>query len=427
MTPCNTPPARPCGLRPFDPRAPHAARAAESFAGLPDGVTRWRLAAALRAAARLLDLSAPMLRLLEHYIDCTYDIDWTAGSEPVVTRPLTETATCLGRSERQIRNIERALAERGLLGWRDSGNHHRRGQRDRRTGRLMHAYGPTLSPLGARAAEILSLAAKARAELAELRRSRLAIGALRRRLRCAMAALTLPVAEMGQAEKLLRRRLPARLSLTELDGHREALRRLTYEMEAAITGAAGETQAKTTGQAEILDRPYTDTKTDCSIKEYPLAAPAKTARSAEIEESTLSTRLITHAAGPVMAAMLGERPDWPTILHAAERTASMVGLESRDWQKGCQRMGRLQAALAVLVMEQASLRPETGRWAPLRKPSAYFEGLVKRHGEGSLRLDQSIRRLAREGSLGRTDQPGLGYAGARQGPFGKTGQAHEPA
>jgi replication initiation protein RepC len=409
-------------LRPLYPNTLHATQT-EDFGGLPEGITRWRLAAALRSAARLLDLSAPMMRLLEHYIDCTYDVDWTAGCEPIITRPLTEIATCLGRSERQIRNIERALAERGLLGWRDSGNHHRRGQRDRATGRLLHGYGPTLLPLAARAAEIVALASQARTELAELRRSRLAIGALRRRLRCALAALPQPTAETGQAEALLHRRLPARLSLIELDDHREALRDLTHRLETKIALQTPGPASEATAQPEISRRPVTETRTNHSIKEY----EREPERRPEMEEIGLPTGTICRAAGPMMRAMLGERTDWPSILKAAESTAPMVGLDAHHWRRGCEKIGRVRTALAIIIMEHASLRSENGRWAPLRKPKAYFEALVKRGADGNLHLDRSIRHLARNMKPERTAQQELGYSRPDERPSHATGHLHESA
>ena len=158
----------PQGMR----RATEALRRAETlaqgWAGLPDGVTRWRLVAALRAAAHRLGLSGAMLRLAELYVDLTYDQDWAADSEPVICRPLVEIAETLGLGERQVRNIERRLAEAGLLAFRDSGNHHRRGRRDRRSGRLVYAYGPSLAPMGVRAAEILAEAGFSAREIAAM-------------------------------------------------------------------------------------------------------------------------------------------------------------------------------------------------------------------------------------------------------------------
>lgn len=169
------------GLRPV--RAEELAREASAAnSALPKGVSRWALMAALRGAARRFALTTPMLRLLEHYMDLSYDADWAFEAEPIIPVPLCEIAEALGRSERQIRNIERKLAAVGLLIWRDAGNHHRKGRRCGRSGRLIWAYGPSLGPMRARAAEILAAAAQDREERREARQLRLGIAALRRQL-----------------------------------------------------------------------------------------------------------------------------------------------------------------------------------------------------------------------------------------------------
>ncbi|MFN3616274.1 MAG: helix-turn-helix domain-containing protein, partial [Rubrimonas sp.] len=157
------------GGRPTTPALLAADALAAGFAGLPPGMTRWTLMRALRNAAPAMGLAPRALQLLETYIEWTYDADWAPGAEPIVVTPLTETAETLGLSERQVRNIETALMRAGLLTFRDSGNHARRGRRCRRTGRLLQGFGPSLAPLAARAAEIAERAAAARAEVAACR------------------------------------------------------------------------------------------------------------------------------------------------------------------------------------------------------------------------------------------------------------------
>lgn len=390
-------PAQPTGVRPTIVTALRADMRADGFLGLPAGISRWRLAAALRTAARLLDLSAPMLRLLEHYIDCTYDIDWTPGNEPIITRPLTETATCLDRSERQIRNIERALAERGLLAWRDSGNHHRRGQRDRKTGQLVYAYGPTLAPLGAQADRIIALATQARSELAALRRSRLAISALRRRLHSALNRVNGIETDHHEAVAAMNVRLPARLSLEHLEQHRERLRALTTTYEAMIQREDDRQTACPSAKAEILCRPITNTETENSIKEYDDKLSTEIMQPATHHWLDINT---AHAAaGPTVREFTTDHRTWDGLIEATAQSAIMIGIDQTLWQRGCQIMGPIQTALTVLIMERAALRNKDDPWPPLRHPRAYFHGILKRHTTGTLHLDRSIRHLARTGPM----------------------------
>ncbi|MEL6236686.1 MAG: helix-turn-helix domain-containing protein, partial [Pseudomonadota bacterium] len=139
------------GMRPICAAA-LARESPAAASSLPEGVTRWHLMASLRGAAQSFGLTGPMLRLLEHYMDLSYEADWAPGAEPVIPVPLCEIAEALGRSERQIRNIERRLAAAGFLIWRDAANHHRKGRRCRQSGRLIWGYGPSLGPMRARAA-----------------------------------------------------------------------------------------------------------------------------------------------------------------------------------------------------------------------------------------------------------------------------------
>ena len=398
------------GVRPLSARSLATTAQADSFMGLPRGVTRWRLAAALRAAARLLDLSAPMLRLLEHYIDCTFDVDWTAGSEPVIIRPLTEVAICLDRSERQIRNLERALAERGLLAWRDSGNHHRRGQRDRRTGRLLHAYGPSLAPLAARADEIIALAAQARHELSDLRRARMAIGALRRRLRCALPMVPETGDTAGhrcRAARMLSCRLPARLSLAELETHRDDLRLLVIETEALTAGYSEAGEGDPAAKGEISGRHYTDTIEDKPINGYQTRKQERIVMSHDNERTAtrLSLDMIMRAAGPTLKELMGTGCSNPDLIRAAEQTAILLGIQPSLWAEGCGRMGRIQTSLTILVMEQAALRTADHNHAPLRHPPAYFRALMNRHENGTLHIDRSIRWLTQQPKAAPSNAP----------------------
>lgn len=423
-----------------------AARAlADRFAGLPDGLSRWRLAAALRVAAPRLGLTPSMLALLAHYIDLTYDADWEAGSEPVIGRPLVEIAEALGRSERQIRNLERALMERGLLSWRDSGNQQRRAWRGR-DGRLAYAYGPTLAPIGTRAAELVALASACRAEQAEARRLRLATGALRRRLRGDIAAL----ADAGAGDHatelaarlaaLTTRNTPGEAAATLRRRH-ESLERLVETAAAALAATAtpspaavGCAQAPT--QAPAQPSPEARPGPACG------AVPSATAAMPEICGRPLPdtatrhcksvvgpTRPITprdayRAAGPVVRELCSEaEPDWPALTHAARLCAPMLGLTQHDWAESCDTLGRVGATMAIILLENGMTRPAAAPHAPVTRPRAYLRALAQRHREGRLALDRSIRgaiarkaRTVPEPEPERTAPQTQRYGGDARGP-----------
>ena len=398
------------GLRRWSPAQEAAEAAAARFYGLPQGINRWRLAAAIRTAATPLGLSSAMLRLLDLYIELTFDIDWTDGNEPIICRPLIEIAERLGRTERQVRNIERALVDRGLLTWRDSGNHHRRGYRDSRTGRLTTAYGPSLAPLGVRCAEIVALAETTRREAAMRRQCRSRISALRRSLLVRMEA-----AETGGFDiTALRTKLSAipvrhsvRDTLASLAIREKTLAALNDELMVALLPHRRELDdhRSITAEEEISYRPIPDTKSETESKStapQPKTRPANGSATAKLGNISLSLILTAATDDFRHAATKSNRHGWSGLIETAAERRLLVGISEEAWATACQYLGRTRAALSVLIIEQATLRDEgraTGqakRIAPVRSPDAYLHALVRRDAEGQLHLDRSIRALARK-------------------------------
>lgn len=357
------------GRRRLDAAARSAERRADAFRGLPPETSRWRVAIALRNAAQPLGLTATMLRLLEHYIDLTHDVDWTAESEPIVTRPLVEIAEHLGRSERQIRNIERRLMELGLLAWRDSGNHHRKGRRNRETGRLVYAYGPSLAPLAVRLDELIALGAAFRRELAERRRLRLAVGARRRRIHALLAeGATLDEPDL----RLLERRPGPGCDRRALEAHLEALASLADTLERAHRDAL---PRAVSGKAEIDHAQETKTPQDSS---------GDAARGQH--DATLRPADAARAAGAAIRGLLPESEAcrWSDIVAAASTASRWIGVSERAWDDACATLGRERTAICLLMTEQ---RLAHG----VRKPPAYFAELVRRGATGRLDLRPLMR------------------------------------
>jgi hypothetical protein len=408
------------GGRPFPGGTAEGRRLARSltapirFDGLPEGITRWRLAAALRAAAAALGLGPAMLHLLEHYIDLSRDADWQAGSEPVITRPLIEIAEALGRSERQVRNIEHALAARGLLAWRDGGNCRRHGRRDPRTGRLLWAYGPTLAPLGARAAEIIALAEASRAAAGEARRLRLGLSALRRRVALmGEAAAHEGNATVATAAAAALAAHPARHRAGEgLDSLRRrhaTLSETAYRLAAAMappmtpaTAPAPESAPPPTAavRAEIRNRPLPGTESVEAMNGYGSSkekgehheAAARTMDIAGARPEAVPLWLAARCAGPALReALRGGEPDWSTLVTAARDTSRLMGIDEPAWGEACRVLGRQRAALCVLILEHRVTAPQ----GAVRHPRAYLDAMVRRGARQELRLGPSLRAIAK--------------------------------
>src|SRR5919112_5241109 len=170
------PPGRraPTGFRRLTPGLLKADRTAESFSGLPDGITApSQLLAAFKATAPHLGIAPRLVHALDWLFRFTQPQDWHKDSRPIVWPSARMQQEALGLSPTQAKAINRRLIELGLISMKDSPNGKRYGTRDPK-GRIVEAYGFDLSPIAARYGEFCRIAAEARAE-------RLAMGRLRRR------------------------------------------------------------------------------------------------------------------------------------------------------------------------------------------------------------------------------------------------------
>ena len=173
----------PTGFRRLTPGLLQADRTAGSFTGLPDGVTAYgQLLAAFKAAAPRLGLSPRMVHAIDWLFRFTMVQDWGRGGRPIVWPSASLQQEALGLSPTRVKAINRALIEAGLITMKDSPNGKRYGKRDAK-GNIVEAYGFDLSPIAARHAEFVRLAAEAKAE-------REAMGRFRRRATIARNGIT---------------------------------------------------------------------------------------------------------------------------------------------------------------------------------------------------------------------------------------------
>jgi len=140
----------PTGFRRLTPGLMNADRAAESFNGLPEGVTaHGQLLAALKAAAPRLGLATRLVHAVDWLFKFTQPQDWSAEGRPMVWPSARLQQEALGLSETQTKRLNRCLIEMGIVTMRDSPNGKRYGRRDGK-GHIVEAYGFDLSPLAVR-------------------------------------------------------------------------------------------------------------------------------------------------------------------------------------------------------------------------------------------------------------------------------------
>jgi replication initiation protein RepC len=173
----------PTGFRRLTPSLLQADRTAGAFQGLPEGVkTPGQLLAAFKEAAPRLGLSPRLVHAVDWLFRFTQPQDWEAGGRPIVWPSASMQHAALDLSPAQVKVINRALIEAGMITMKDSPNGKRYGTRDR-AGRITEAYGFDLSPIAVRHEEFVRLAEEARAERAEM-------GRLRRRATIARNGIT---------------------------------------------------------------------------------------------------------------------------------------------------------------------------------------------------------------------------------------------
>jgi replication initiation protein RepC len=420
----------PTGLRRLTPGLLQATRAAEDFTGLPPGASRpGQILAAFKAAAPHLGLAPRLVHAIDWLFKFTQPQDWEPGARPIVWPSAGLQQEALGLSPSQVKALNRSLIEAGLITMKDSPNGKRYGRRDS-TGRIIEAYGFDLSPLAARYAEFIRLAAEAKAERAER-------GQLRRRATIARNGIIQILETAGEygfvgeawttlrhdANHLVRtlRRIETleemAFAVGRLERWQHEARERLQNLLAEAQPAAAESSYTAPMEAEYRPHQYTykptdDLKTDTVMAHKDCspgpsgatAAPdgagephqgttragdAATAQEATVHTDSdppmkldiaelllLAPRLRTYLTTP--------NPVWRDIVDAADWLRGEMGISRPLWGEACIAMGRECAAVAVALV--SARPPEHFRTSP----GGYFHGMVAKAKAGELNLARTI-------------------------------------
>jgi replication initiation protein RepC len=329
----------------------------------------------------------------------------------------------LGLSASQVKAINRALIEAGLVTMRDSPNGKRYGRRDPK-GRIAEAYGFDLAPIAARHAEFVRLAEEARAERAEM-------GRLRRRATIARNGITQileTAAEYGfageewsrlghdcrqlaRALRKVERPEEMVLGVESLERRqrsaRERLENLLAQATPIVSGAV-ETAPK---QPENRPHQYTynpslNPEQDTVIapeqcKSLP-QAPAFHRKMAPIPPKEqaghgispvradrrtvmrLSTDELIRLAPRLRPYLARATATWREIIDAADWLRHDLNVSKSLWGEACLAMGREEAAIALAIV---SAKP-TDHFRT--SPGGYFHGMVAKAKAGELHLGRTI-------------------------------------
>lgn len=416
------------GGRRSSPKFRETLAIAENFEGLPEGVTHFDLLKLVKRAGKEVGFTTKMIALLEYYIIFTKEQDWAEGARPIVYQSIYKTALDFGVGERQIQKLEQALFDVGALTWNDSGNHKRYGTRSDETGDIIYAYGVDLSPL----AHLRStLEAKYHEKLmrdAAWMETKRQISWHRARIRAYAAELidmeytdiqaiqyrydeiALPIrAHMG-LETLLEMLEEHKALLFEVESLTESL--AECEQSCALSQECSSTDAlkgvhiysttknpsdksDTSSHPDISFQKSVAESTEQDIQDRDGGKSGDDA-SPSVKYPDVTLKQILNAASnrfldkmPIEPRPMNERD----FVEAAFRLLPDLGIHRSAWGEACDSLGRLAAAICIVIIDQKMNLPEN----QIRNPGGYLRAMVKRAKSGELNLHASIFGLLKRG------------------------------
>lgn len=386
----------------------------EEFAGVEEGFNRYELLLLVKRAGKHVGFTPRMICLLDYYFAYVRDSDFEEGGLPIVYQSVTKTALDMGVSERQIQKLESALFSIGAIGFQDSGNHKRFGQRCSETGRVVYAFGIDLRPL-------LYLREELEAKLQQKRLYDEAWLSTKREISMKRREIRALLAEWERDEEasydLMRTfalrydqiaiQIRTHLSLEKLRallvGHESLCSQIRDRMGVMPSGIKQVAQQASVPKRTSIGSTkhatkfvhYNDTNQElikpCSRKDVGFqksvvepTEPNNQASSSVLDHVSLS--MVVEAASERFAMFLSHDPDWRDVVEAAYRLRGEMDVSQASWGEACRVLGRNGAAVCLLVTDRAISREAD----PVRNPPAYFRGLVRRAEEGRLRLHSTL-------------------------------------
>jgi len=437
----------PGGGRIASPKLRHSQDQCEEFDGLDKNANRYDLLLLVKRVGKAAGFSPRMITLLDYYMSFTRDIDWEEGSRPIVYQSLAKTALDMGVSERQIQILENQLFEIGALTWHDSGNHRRFGKRCDETGHILFAYGVELTPLAFLKNELESkLQEKQLYDKAWMETKR-QISYYRRQIRSILLEAEMGEGESDAGFVLEEAGLidftaryehiavPIRtymdlMALRELlDKHKQLYAVLSdkvaeYDQKASRDVNNDQLLNKDSSKDESNDAHYKYTnkkqlnklstsRTSSNFLQEGVADPSepqskaseegkgskkeeKKQESSEEQSTILSTGLqhvtlkqLLNISSDRLKSQLPMAPrpmNANDFIEASYGLIKTLGISQNSWGHACLTLGRIGAAVCVILTDRANLREENR----VRKPGAYFNAMVNRAKTGDLKLHKSV-------------------------------------
>jgi replication initiation protein RepC len=391
-----------------------AARLADAYVGLPEGVSKAMLLDRFERACPRLGFGDGVVRLVRALVRVTQEQDWIGDYRPVAWPSNDMLGEELQRSRTVVQGLIRAAVGGGLVHMKDSGNGKRYGYRGAR-GEIVEGFGFDLSPLAVRYEEFADLAAARGLEQAERRRLRRKVGELRREIRtlCADALdrrfegydWELAIVEASG-------RLPRSPTLAEFMAQQSEFQALLLAVDEAWLKARSREESEPTG-LEIGAHQEPTTEPKAKRATYPAfqrdvvgaGGDASSETEFEVNEEVIPLSLVLEAI-PEIHPFLDDpgAAEWEDLAEAAYRATTPLGINLSAWREARQALGRNRAAIAVATILARWRSGEINRSA-----GGYLRAMCERERAGLLHLLPSLyglkerRHPRKKKTTGKTD------------------------
>ncbi len=386
-----------------------------------DSSVRGELLDLLPVVGHRFGLGRAALDHLVWLIRRTRVMDWRPGNRAVVYKSVEETAAERGITPRQVNNHERAIAE--AFGCQVSCPSCRRyGQRDKESGRIVHASGFELTNLQRALPDLRTFKADLDREHERRRRRKRELSAIRGEVRrLANAAFTIGDDAQAETARAIVGRIGTRVPAQEasdalaLESRIREARAVARELKALLlTGktCGNDVQTSDTSEEKFrhIDPPLDLQSTltgGCSPEgENAVRKPAgpsnENRRHADYGDDydgpafvtpedtgakRITSRLAVGAASDRFRAHLPFPCRPPTALDLVDAARSLspeIGIGRMLWREACQIVGPYPAALCVLIADRAAF--ERG----ITSPGGYLRAMLRRAPSGGLAIDRSV-------------------------------------
>lgn len=436
---------KPTGFRAMTPGLYNASEMADLW-GPQTAVCKSRAHTAFNCATKLLGLRAHLVELMNKLISFSHGMDWETDSRPLVWPDnLRLLEQCSIGSLPALKRALRALAEAGLIAFKDSPTGRRIGKRNPHNNKIMldRTFGIDLSPLGVRTPELEMLAADERKRQQMWRDTAQQFTRDRRRLVSTMEAgrdEAIPGpwesckedhdAILSARQSLARGDLEGLVTLHERllavlerantayaraaedilswpmrtpstpsggNGSKSTKREHQTEEKMSPEGATSEPLIQNTSQrnipteyrdrssanAEQLNLPGTGFASENGFRNKG-EHDARAGQDPQMLARPVDSITLMHLC-PEFALCVTGNPTWSNIFETADRVVRQIlKVPDSTWRTACRLLGRERAAIALALIYEKQVEEL------IDSPGAYLNGMLDKAQNGKLDLPSSL-------------------------------------